>query len=335
MLPGAPRDRRFVTALRVFAVAAACWLAPAAGGAERLVLYFNEDNPRVAAALAKLRAAIAERSVEPRHSIRIEHVAIDFSDQRGIRDALRVARTRNPAALVASSALVAQLAQEEGITTPIVFATHQDPVRLGLADSLRRPGGTMTGFMLYRSDEGKRLELLREIAPRARRIGVVIDEWWDRAPNDQYPSAAVLRRIAYENFGMEIEYFQADTLAALQALLAQPRARAMDAWYIPPTRIGFDDPEAVTRAITSLRRPAIYSLSLHAQSGGVISYQTVFEDPFATWAKMLALIFDGFPPGEIPVERPQTYQLAVNVKAARDQGIVIPKSILLRATHFY
>ena len=74
---------------------------------------------------------------------------------------------------------------------------------------------------------------------------------------------------------------------------------------------------------------------LFARIGGLISYQQTFENPFATWATMLRLILDGFPPGEIPVERPKVFELALNVKAAREQGIPIPKSILLRATHFY
>lgn len=309
-------------------------VVPAAWSAQPVVLYFNEDNERVAVALGKLRAAMAAQRAASVGPVRIDHVKVDYGDLASLRRSLREAQARRPAAIVASSALIAQIARNEGITVPLVFAAHQDPVRLGLVESLRRPGGTMTGILMYRSDEGKRLELLREVAPGARRIGVTIDTWWDRAPDDQSPSAAVLPGIARE-LGFELEYFRIDTMADLMDLPRVALAREMDAWYVPTTRVGFDQPEAFTRTLASLGKPAVYANALHARSGGLLSYQSQLEDPFATWAKMIALIVDGFPVGEIPVERPRAFELAVNAKAARELRVPLPKSILLRATHFY
>lgn len=321
-------------ALRKVAFVIACATAVAARAADPLVLYFNEDNERVSVALGKLRAAI-DATGGARHRVTVEHVAVDYANLDGIRQSLRKAAARRPAVIVAASALIAQLAQEEGVTTPLVFASGQDPLRMGLARSIRRPGGAMTGLVIYRHVEGKRLELLAELAPAARRVGVLIDEWWDRSPEDRDPSANVLGVIAKRDFGFELLYFRADSLAALDAVAQDPRARGVDAWYIPATRLAFDHPAAVARTVASFRKPAIHALSLLAENGGVISYQAAMESPFEAWAKMIVLILDGYPAGEIPLERPQRYQLSINAKAARDQGISIPKSILLRATNFY
>lgn len=320
--------------LRKVAFVVACASAAAAHAGDPLVLYFNEDNDRVAVALGKLRAAIDARS-GARHRVTVEHVAVDYAKLDGIRRSLREAAARRPAVIVAASALIAQLANEEGIATPLVFASGQDPLQMGLVRSIRRPGGAMTGLVIYRHVEGKRLELLRELAPAARRVGVLIDEWWDRSPEDRDPSASVLGDIARRDFGFELVYFRADSLEALDALGRDARARGVDAWYIPATRLAFDHPAAVARTVATLRKPAVHSLSLLAENGGVLAYQAAMESPFDAWAKMIVLILDGYPAGEIPLERPQRYQLSINAKAAREQGISIPKSILLRATNLY
>ncbi len=324
-----------MNALQKIAVLLSCCVAAGSLASERLVLYCNEDNERVAVALGQLRAAVAAQGTARRHQVRIEHLPVDYGNLGALRAALREAAARRPAAIIAASAPIAQVAREEAPRIPLIFGMHQDPMELGLAASFRRPGGNRTGVTLYRSDESKRLELLREIAPRARRLGVLIDEWWDRGPHYRHPSAMFLRELAHVPFGFEVEYFQADTLEDLRRLPGLANAQAMAAWYVPGTKLGFDHPAEVARVLASLRRPAIYSLSMFTQAGGLVSYHAVFEAPFASWAKMLDLVLDGFPAGEIPIERPQAFELAVNVKAACEQGIVLPKSILLRATHFY
>jgi putative ABC transport system substrate-binding protein len=237
--------------------------------------------------------------------------------------------------MIAASAPTALIARAEAPGIPVLFAVHQDPVELQLAQSYRRPGGNLTGFTFYRNDDEKRLELLREISPRSVRLGVVVDKWWDLGPGYRHPASQILEKTAREKFGFDVRFFRIDSMDDMKRLAGNPAARAMDVWYVPLTKPGFDQPEEFTRAMATFRRPAIYYLPLFTQAGGLISYQQTFENPFATWATMLGLILDGFPPGEIPIERPKVFELAVNVKAAREQGIVIPKSILLRATDFY
>ena len=309
--------------------------ASVANASEALVLYLNEGGERVDAAVTKLRAAIASERTLATHRVRLEHVVVDYGDPAQIRRTVRAAAARRPAAMIAASAPLAQVAREEAAGIPVLFAMHQDPVDLKVAGSLRRPGGNLTGFTYYRSDEEKRLELLREIAPKSVRLGVVVDEWWDRGPEYRHPSSRVLERTAREKFGFDVRFFRVDSMDEVKRLSRNPAARAIDVWYVPIVASGFDHPAEFTRAMAALRRPVIYNLTLFAQMGGLISYQQVFENPFATWATMLGLILGGFPPGEIPIERPKVFELAVNVKAAREQGITIPKSILLRATDFY
>ena len=321
--------------LRGIAIVSLAFAATFACAGERLVVYFNEDSDRVKVALARLTAAVNAQVGRPNNGVRFEHVVVDYADPEGMRRAMRSAAARNPAAIVAAAAPIAQIAKEEAGSIPVVFGMHQDPVDLGLIASYRRPSGNLTGFTFYRSDEVKRLELLREIAPASRRLGVVTDAWWDQGPHYRHPSAPVLEKVARVQFGFEVEYFRVDTLEELAHLPQLKRARSIDAWYVAGNKVGFDHPEEFVHAIALLRRPAIYSLPIFTQKGGLISYQSVFDDPYVVWARMLVLILDGFPPGEIPVERPKTFELAINVKAAREQGIAIPRSLLLRATDFY
>jgi len=309
--------------------------ASVANASEALVLYFNEDGERVRAAIAKLRAAFdSERLLAP-HRVRLEHVVVDYEDPDQIRRSLRAAAARRPAAMIAASAPTALIARAEAPGIPVLFAVHQDPVELQLAQSYRRPGGNLTGFTFYRNDDEKRLELLREISPRSVRLGVVVDKWWDRGPAYRHPSSQTLAKTAREKFGFDVRFFEVNSIDDVKRLSGRADARAMDVWYVSVTKPGFDHPREVTQVMATLRRPAVYSLPFFTEMGGLISYQQTFENPFATWATMLGLILDGFPPGEIPIERPKVFELAVNVRVAREQGIVIPKSILLRATNFY
>src|SRR5258708_2517291 len=147
-------------------------------GPERTVVYLNEDDPRIRNALNVLRATLARSGVTARHNVHIDHVVVDMWKPAEITAALKKALQSKPAIIIAPNSEVAALAKALTADVPIIFASHQDPIRIGLIASLARPGGNLTGFTFFVPVDEKRLELLRQLAPRVRKLGIVIDRWW-------------------------------------------------------------------------------------------------------------------------------------------------------------
>ena len=314
--------------LPAWAVFALCVALPAAGAqTSKLVLYLNEDGARVSAALEKLRAAIQQSDWARRHEVRLEHVVIDPASP-ALAAVIKEALSRRPAAIIATSGTVAQVAKTVTRDVPIIFGAHQDPVAIGLAESLNAPGGNLTGMTLYSPVEAKRIELLSSVK-RLRVLGVVVNQWWDRDPGTRGFDVMVRTR-----FGLEIRYFRAETSAQLRTLLSERRVREVDGWYVS-SEPAFSDPEGTAAAINATGKPAVYTLGLVASRGGLMSYQAILEDPFGTWAKLLGLVLDGVPPGSIPVEGPRRFELQLNQDTARRLGITFPRHLMMRATQIH
>ncbi len=295
--------------------------------AERFVAYFD-DTPGGAGIAADLRIALAKKMPQTAKVPRVELVAVDLSDKQVLREALARELRKGPAAIVAANSNVAMVAQSLTRDVPVVFASREDPVKMGFAKSLARPGGNLTGFTYFVPVDGKRLELLRELAPRARKLGILTDRWW----LDESGGSAVVRA-ARDQFGFEAELFQAESPSDLKQVLATSRARSVDAWYVPLTWLPYQQSEAVVRQIAAMRRPAVYPATRFVESGGLVSYGQLLptQEAVTLLATALALVLDGVPPGEIPIERPKAFELAVSVPAARKLGMRFPEALLKRA----
>jgi putative ABC transport system substrate-binding protein len=321
-----------VRAILVFAFLGSL-LAPAALGQaddrpERIIVYLNADNPRVVRALSILEAAFAKAGVSRRHRTRLIHIKADVSNAAEIDMALHQALTLNPDVIIAPNSNAAAAAKALTRTVPIVFGSHQDPISMRLVDSLARPGANLTGFTYYVPVDQKRLELLRQIAPRARKLGIVIDRWW----LDEQGGREVVAH-AREKSGFEPELFATEDIGQLKQALATPRAREMDAWYVPYTALPFWEPAEVLDVLQSMNRPVAFPATLFVERGGLFSYQPTLtlEESALLWATMVGLILDGVSPGEIPVERPKAFELAINVDTARRLGLHLDASLLKRA----
>jgi len=294
-----------------------------------LVVYVDDASTGSERVLGKLRESVARLGTPAAAACRIELAAAgDLSDQRSIEVVLRDALARRPAAIVASNSNVATVARSLTRDVPIIFASHQDPIAVGLARSLARPGGNLTGYTYFVPVDSKRLELLRQVSPRARRLGIVIDRWW----LDESGGRAAIRA-AREDLGFEVELFQAESGAELDAVVATPRAKSIDAWYVPYTRLAYEQPDAIVGDLGALRRPVVYPTTRFVQQGGLLAYEQLLpmDEAIGLLATALGLVLDGVPPGDIPIERPKAFRLAVNVEAARALGIEVPEGMLKRA----
>jgi putative ABC transport system substrate-binding protein len=294
---------------------------------ERLVLYLDGDTPLVKRAIAKFEAALRRLGIAERYTVTVRHVPVDVFDRAAARQRIAADIQARPAIIIATSSESAGIAREVTSTIPIVFGSHQDPVRLGLVGSLAEPGGNITGFTSAAPIDMKRLELLRELAPGARRLGIVIDHWW----MDETGGEALLRQ-ARTRLGFEGRVFLMERLQDL-GQLETAAAREIEAWYVPQTTLPFAHPSAIVGGLAVLRKPVVYPTAWFVEAGGLSAYQPrqSLDEALDLFAKLTGLILDGVPPGEIPIERPKSFELVVNAGEARRLGIRLSDALLKRA----
>ena len=213
-------------------------------------------------------------------------------------------------------------------TIPIVMGTiDADPVKEGLVASLARPGGNITGTIGIAWElAGKRLELLKEIAPKTVRVAVIFDP---RSPAGQ----AHLKETesAARTLNMQLQPLEVREPGDLDiAFRAALGARADALFVVAVGMVNGYRPRIVALA-SKARLPAIYSNLDFVEDGGLISYAPDFIKQFRRAAVYVAKILKGTKPGDLPIEQPTDFELIVNARAAKAIGLTIPKSVLERA----
>lgn len=231
-------------------------------------------------------------------------------------------------ALVAVSSAVAVRAQKVTRTVPIVQVTGYDPVALGLADSLARPGTNLTGLTTTPAPEieAKRLELLKEVVPAATRIaflGMKAD-WESRWGQD-------VRR-AGEALGLTLIHAEHQPTAYTDAfgLIVRARVHAVYVAHNPPN---WQHRRLIAEFAERSRLPTTHGLRDFPEAGGLMSYGFHVLDNFRRAAHYVDKILKGAKPGDLPIEQPAKFELVINVRTARAIGLEIPRAVLLRADH--
>ena len=321
------RDAIRITCLLAGALALEPARPASHGEPVRVIAYVDAAGDRVQRSIDKFVAQLDRLGVTSRHPVVVRRITADMYDDEDIRRKVRDAVRAKPAILIATNSSVAAIAKEITSDIPVVFGSWQDPVLLGLVSSLARPGGNLTGFTNFAPIDEKRLELLRIVAPQAKRIGVIVDRWWLADLRGQ----AVLDRAA-RRFGFEARAFHAETPAQLRRELDTPAARGMDAWFVPNTALAFEDPAALLASAIA-RKPVMFPMGHFVDSGGLMAYETVLslDEALALFAKLSGLVLDGMSPADIPVERPKAFRLSVNAAAARRMGTQLPAALVKRA----
>ena len=212
-------------------------------------------------------------------------------------------------------------------TAPIVFTIVVDPIGSGYVNNLARPGGNVTGFMLFEySLSGKWLDLLKQIAPDMRRVAVIRDPSI-ASGTGQF---AVIQAVA-PSLGLEVTAIDIRDRAEME--------RAVTAFA------GLPNGGLVVTAgpLSTLRRdlmitfaarhklPSVYPFRFFATAGGLISYGPNFDDELRSTAGYVDRILRGEKPGDLPVQAPTKYQMVINLKTAKAFGISVPRPLLERA----
>jgi putative ABC transport system substrate-binding protein len=212
-------------------------------------------------------------------------------------------------------------------SVPVVFPGVADPVAAGFVDSLARPGGNATGFLLFEYGmAGKLLELLKEIAPSVTRAAVLRDPATPSGPAQFgiIQAAAPSLKLAISPINMrdasEIEN-------AVAAFAHSPNIGLI----VPASGSAATHRTLIIMLAARHRLPAVYSSRFYAASGGLISYGPDYLDQFRRAAGYVDRILKGEKPADLPVQAPTKYELVINLKTAKALGIDVPPALLARA----
>ena len=232
-----------------------------------------------------------------------------------------------PDVLMAGANSGAMAAQAATRTIPIVIITGTDPVALGLAQSIARPGGNITGTWFdYDALVSKRLEFLKLAVPALARVGVIVN------PNDPVDAVAIPRLpAATRALGVTLEQFELRDVTKLDAVAAAIGRADVGALFVGDGPTLNSARAEITAMVARLRLPAMYGLREFAEAGGMMSYGYNLPDAYRQSARLVDRILKGDRPGDLPFELPARYELIVNLKTAKVIGLTIPDSFVLLA----
>jgi putative tryptophan/tyrosine transport system substrate-binding protein len=232
----------------------------------------------------------------------------------------------------------AALAASKATTIPIVFAVIGDPVRSGLVASLAHPGGNVTGLTAFGSDlGGKRLELLKELIPRLSRVGVM----WNPATPAKMPNAPQMNRTAQVGLaqteeagralGIQVQSFPVRRPSDFNTVLEAAMHDRIGALIVEEDSLTYSERNRIIEFAAAHQLPAIYGYRDYIVSGGLISYGANLPALMRLALAYIDKILKGAKPIDLPVEQPTKFELIINAKTAKELGLTIPQSLLLRA----
>jgi putative ABC transport system substrate-binding protein len=254
-------------------------------------------------------AAHAIQSTETARVERVAEIAAEF-----VRRKVNVIVTNGPSAATLKEATA---------IIPIVFAVAKDPVGGGLVTSLARPGGNVTGLSVQEIDSaGKRIELLREVVPRLRRLAVMVDVGYPSAVLEMREVQTAAPALGLEVTPLEIRRGE-DIAPAFEALGGQA-----DALYVSQDALTVAHHTRIITLALGARLPTLFGARNFVQAGALMSYGPNFPALFRRAAELVDKVLRGAKPADIPVEQPTKFEFVINLTTAKALGLTIPASLL-------
>ena len=321
------RRREFITLL---GGAAAAW--PLAARAQQSTMpVVGYLDPRSPDAISERLRAFRQGLKETGYVVG-ENVAIEYRWAENQLDRLPMLAAdlvRRQVAVITPAGIPSIFAAKAATSTiPIVFMTGDDPVRVGLVASLARPAGNLTGIGFLTTElAAKRLELLRELVPKAARVAILVN------PANVVQTEATLREVepAARTMGLQIQVFNANTSREIGAAFESMKRERPDALFVAP------DPFLAARRVqlahlaTRYAVPAIYVGREFAEAGGLMSYGSNLTDAWRQVGVYAGRILKGAKPADLPVAQSSKLELVINAETARILDLTVPPTLLARA----
>jgi putative ABC transport system substrate-binding protein len=305
--------------------------APLAAGAEQsakhtIGVFYLGSAATVRPFLDAFREGLRERGYIEGDSVAIEFRSADNQTDR-LPALLAELLTLKVEVIVTAGTTSVQAAKDATKTTPIVIAAGADPVVMGFAQSLARPGGNITGLSILAGDIlQKRVELLRQAAPKAKIVALLL-----QAANPGNPVFVEAMTTAASSLGQQshvVTARAADGLADAFASMARAKAEALVVIEDP---IFAANAKKIADLVLNHRLPTMMGNRLFVHAGGLMAYSLVYEDLWRHAAGYVDRIFKGANPADMPIEQPHKFDLIVNLKTAKVLKLTIPPSPLQRA----
>jgi ABC-type uncharacterized transport system substrate-binding protein len=228
--------------------------------------------------------------------------------------------------IVVTADVSAQAAHEVTRTTPIVMTTG-DPVSWGLAESLARPGGNVTGLTVLLADlSGKRIEILKETLPKMTRVAAL----WsprEKVATDVFKET----NAAAQGFSLQLQSYEVQTMPDIEKAFAEMTKVRSTALVVLLSPLMTVNSKRIVELALKQHLPGIYPTRQFAEEGGLMAYGPLIGDLYRRAATYVDKILKGAKPTELPVEQPTKFELVINLKTAKQFGLTIPQSVLFRA----
>jgi putative ABC transport system substrate-binding protein len=319
------RRREFLGALG----GAAAWplAARAQQAAMPVIGYLGASWPGTSPhTVAVIRQSLAEAGY-----IEGRNVAIDYRWAEGQYDRLPALAAelvrRQVAVIVAIPGPAARAARAATATIPIVFMIDDDPVKIGLVESLARPGGNATGVNFFIAElGGKQVGLLRELLPRAARIGLLVN------PNNANAQSVTANVAAAASAnGLEINVVQARNTHEIEAAFATLARNRADALVVGADPFFYGRRVQLATLATRHAIPAVYNVREYAEIGGLMTYGTSLAEVHRQIGVYTGRILKGAKPADLPVVQSTKFELVINAETARTLGLTVPPTLLATA----
>ena len=305
--------------------AVATW--PLAGRAQQtampVVAFLRDTAPDVRLATA-FRDGLNETGY-----VEGQNVAVEYQWGEGDRlPAMASELVRRKVNVIATGGLPASLAAKSATSAiPVVFATGDDPVLVGLVTSLNRPGGNVTGISFLLSVlVGKRIELIRELAPSATTVAFLVDPTFPTSESATRDAQAAARAL-----GLQLLVLNASSQGDFQAAFARIREHHASALIVNANTLFTSYINQLIALAAHHAVPTIYQLRQAVEAGGLASYGASFADAYRQAGIYAGRVLKGEKPSELPVLQPTKFELVINLKTANALGLTVPPALLARA----
>jgi putative tryptophan/tyrosine transport system substrate-binding protein len=321
------RRREFIVALG----GAAAWplAALAQQSAMPVIGLLSSTSPdNLADRLRAFRRGLAETGYVEGHNVAMEYRSAEGQLDRLPALAADLVRRQVSVIAVPGSAAAALAAKAATTTIPIAFGVPEDPVKVGLVASLPRPGGNATGINFFTAEvTAKRLGVLRELVPAARRVAVLVNP----ANVGRGPSTRGDIESAARVLGLQIQFYDATTSKEIDAAYATLVRERPDALFVAADVFFTSRRVQLTALTTRHALPAAYSVREFVEVGGLMSYGTSIADMYREVGVYSGRMLKGEKPADLPVVQATKFELVINLQTARLLGLAVPPTLLALA----